>query len=93
MGLDTQVLRRHLARRVGGDGGERRLFGHRQLILDDRPVHLGRTREEHPGQRRTGPGRLEDMERADGVHLQDVLGIDPRVTHVGQGRQVVDGVG
>ena len=39
------------------------------------------------------PGRFEHVQRAHGVDLEDVLGIAPRLTHMGPGGQVVDGVG
>jgi hypothetical protein len=41
MGLDTQVLGRHLARRVGSHRGERSGLGDRELVFDDRAVDLG----------------------------------------------------
>ena len=77
---------------VRGAVGGQLVEGHERGI-GDRSVHLGRAGDQDAGIGPTLTGGGQQRGGTDHIHLQDLQWVLPRLPHVGQGGQMVDGVG
>src|SRR5260370_30838357 len=91
--LQSEELGGHLARRVRRHRTKRRFLGDRELLGSHRSVDLGRADEQHARRDGQRSGRLEQVERAEGVDDEGLLRRGPRVADVTERGQVVDRIG